>query len=118
MTEIELNKMIDELITESWQEHQCRKARIRRQRYNRVHKTDILLQIINYGGYAPHRGYIDYGYEGKTLLHSGEHIKYPKNSNCQRWLKELTSRRMRNCRDVPRKGNYHRRLVDYWWTLY
>ena len=119
MNETELNKMIDELITnESWQEHQDRKARTRRNRRNRIHKTDRLFRIINYGGYAPHRGYIDDDYEGKTLLHSGKYIKYPKNSNCQKWLKELTSRRMRNCPDVPRKGNYHRRLLDYWWILY
>mgnify|MGYP006970879561 CR=1 FL=1 len=77
-----------------------------------------LLRIINYGGYAPHRGYIDWGFSGRTLLHTGKYIKYPKNSNCQRWIKRETSRRIRRCRDVPAKGNYYRRLFDYWWTLY
>ena len=51
-------------------------------------KADRLLRIINYGGYAPHRGYIDWGFCGRTLLHTGKYIKYPKNSNCQRWIKE------------------------------
>ena len=75
-------------------------------------------EIINYGGYAPHRGYIDWGFSGRTLLHTGKYIKYPKNSNCQRWIKRETSLRIRRCRDVPAKGNYYRRLFDYWWTLY
>ena len=48
----------------------------------------------------------------------GKYIKYPKNSNCQRWMKRETSRKSRNCQDLPRKGNYYRRLFDYWWTLY
>ena len=65
-----------------------------------------------------HAGYIDYGFEGNTLLHSGKYIKYPKNSNCQRWMKQETSRKFRNCQDLPRKGNYYRCLFDYWWTLY
>lgn len=68
--------------------------------------------------YAPHRGYIDWGFSGRTLLHTGKYIKYPKNSNCQRWIKRETSLRIRRCRDVPAKGNYYRRLFDYWWTLY
>ena len=68
--------------------------------------------------YVPHACYIDYGFDGNTLLHSGKYIKYPKNSNCQRWMKRETSRKFRNCQDLPRKGNYYRRLFDYWWTLY
>ena len=71
-------------------------------------KADYLIKIEN----------IDYGFDGDTLLHSGKYIKYPKNSNCQRWMKRETSRKFRNCQDLPRKGNYYRRLFDYWWTLY
>ena len=53
-----------------------------------------------------------------TKLPAGKYIKYPKNSNCQRWIKRETSRRFRNCEELPRKGNYYRRLFDYWWTMY
>ncbi len=98
--------------------HQKEKERVRLQRIRDVRKSDRLLRIINYGGYAPHRGYIDWGYDGSTLLHSGKYIKYAKNSGCQRWMKEKASRRIRNCRDIAAKGNYYRRLFDYWWTLY
>ena len=87
-------------------------------RMMRIRKNDQLMRITNFGGYAPHRGYIDWGFNGKTLYHSGKYIKYPKNSNCQRWIKKETSRRIRNCRSIPVKGNYYRRIFDYWWTLY
>ena len=36
----------------------------------------------------------------------------------QSFIKRETSLRIRRCRDVPAKGNYYRRLFDYWWTLY
>ena len=119
MTETELNERITE-ITENdtaTERQELREKRAMR-RYTQVQKTDRLLRIINSGGYAPHRGYIDWGFDGNTLLHSGKHIKYPKNSNCQRWIKRETSKRARNHRDIPIKGNYYRRLFDYWWTLY
>ena len=74
-------------------------------------------------GYIPHVGYVkqhrhSQGFDGDTLLHSSKYIMYPKNSNRQRWMKRKTSRKVRNCGDVPKKGNYYRRLFDYWWTLY
>lgn len=119
MTETALNERIAELQENDTETvHQRQKERCRLRRITGIRKTDNLLRIINYGGYAPHRGYIDWGFSGRTLLHTGKYIKYPKNSNCQRWIKRETSRRIRRCRDVPAKGNYYRRLFDYWWTLY
>lgn len=119
MTETALNERIAELReNDSEGAHQRQKARSRLRRITDIRKTDDLLRIINYGGYAPHRGYVDWGFDGKTLLHTGKYIKYPKNSNCQRWIKRATSRRIRRCKEVPVKGNYYRRLLDYWWTLY
>ena len=119
MTETALNERIVELQeNESEAAHQWQKVRRRLRRDTNIRKTDNLLRIINYGGYAPHRGYIDWGIDGKTLLHTGKYIKYPKNSNCQRWIKRETSRRIRSCRNAPAKGNFYRRLFDYWWTLY
>ena len=119
MTETALNERIAALQEiDASAVRQREKARHRLRRVSKIQKNDDLLLIINYGGYAPHRGYIDRGYDGLTLLHSGKYIKYPKNSNCQSWMKKQTSRRIRSCRDVPVKGNYYRRLFDYWWTLY
>ena len=82
-----------------------------------VRKNDRLLRIVT-RHYVPHAGYIDWGFDGSTLIHTGKYIKYPKNSNCQRWMKRETSRRIRNSKYAPIKGNYYRRLFDYWWTLY
>lgn len=118
MTETELSVRIAELLNDSDAAHQIQKCRRRARRIESVRKNDALLRIINYGGYAPHRGYVDWGFDGRTLLHTGTYIKYPKNSNCQKWMKKETGRRVRNCHDVPAKGNYYRRLFDYWWTLY
>ena len=119
MTETVLNERIAALPeNESSEMYQQGKDRRRLRRIRKVQKTDRLLRIINYGGYAPHRGYIDWGFDGQTLLHSGKYIKYPKNSSCQRWIKRETSRRVRNCRSIPVKGNFYRRLFEYWWTLY
>ncbi len=119
MIETALREKLEALpSSEAAQERQKQAKRRRMRRITRVKKNDEVLRIINYGGYAPHRGYIDWGFDGETLLHSGKYIKYPKNSNCQRWMKRETSRRVRNCKEVPKKGNFHRRLFDYWWTLY
>jgi len=119
MTETALNERIAALQEiDASAVRQREKARHRLRRVSKIQKNDDLLLIINYGGYAPHRGYIDWGHDGLTPLHSGKYIKYPKNSNCQSWMKKQTSRRIRSCRDVPVKGNYYRRLFDYWWTLY
>lgn len=119
MTETALNERIAELReNDSEGAHQRQKARSRLRRITDIRKTDDLLRIINYGSYAPHRGYVDWGFDGKTLLHTGKYIKYPKNNNFQRWIKRATSRRIRRCKEVPVKGNYYRRLLDYWWTLY
>lgn len=119
MTETALNEKIAKLTENELSEAHLRsKGRRRLRRVRDIQKSNRLLHIINYGGYAPHRGYIDWGFDGKTLLHTGKYIKYPKNSNCQRWIKRETSRRIRSCRNAPAKGNFYRRLFDYWWTLY
>lgn len=117
MTEIELNEEIENLLTESAAGQPSRRTGSAYRREMRIRKNDSLMRIVT-RRYVPHAGYIDYGFDGDTLLHSGKYIKYPKNSNCQRWMKRETSRKSRNCQDLPRKGNYYRRLFDYWWTLY
>ena len=110
-------KREDRELTESAPVQSSRRTGSAYRREMRIRKNDALMRIV-IRRYVPHAGYIDYGFGGNTLLHSGKYIKYPKNSNCQRWMKRETSRKFRNCQDLPRKGNYYRRLFDYWWTLY
>ena len=119
MTETELSERLAELPgSEVAKERQAQADRRRMRRINRIKKNDARLRITRYGGYAPHRGYFEGEFDGNTLLHSGKYIKYPKNSNCQRWMKKATSRRTRRCKELPKKGNYYRRLYEYWWALY
>lgn len=117
MTEIELNEKIEALLIDPGPQRPARRTGTAYRREMRVRKNDALMRIIT-RSYVPHAGYIDYGFDGDTLLHSGKYIKFPKNSNCQRWIKRETSRKFRNCPDLPKKGNSYRRLFDYWWTLY
>ena len=117
MTVTELNEKIKELLTESAPQQPSRRTGPAYRREMRTRKNDALMRIVT-RKYVPHAGYIDDGFNGDTLLHSGKYIKYPKNSHCQRWIKRETSRRSRNCKSLPVKGNHYRRLFDYWWTLY
>lgn len=81
-------------------------------------KADRRLAIVQLPGYVPRRGYVDWSFEGRTLLHTGQYIKYPKNSRCQRWLKRVSNKKVRACPDLPRKGNGYRKVFDYQWSLY
>ena len=81
MTEIELNKKIENLLTESVPRQPSRRTGSAYRREMRIRKNDALMRIVT-RKYVPHAGYIDYGFDGDTLLHSGKYIKYPQNSNC------------------------------------
>ena len=119
MTEIELNEQLAALMENSEKElGHPRRTRRRYRRRKGQEKTDRRLAIIQLSGYAPHRGYVDWGFEGKTLLYTGKYIKYPKNSKCQRWLKRVSSKKVRACSYLPQKGNGYRKVFDYWWALY
>lgn len=114
MTESELREKIAGLVeNESSEAHLRSKNRRRLRRVRDIQKSDGLLHIINYGNHATYRRYIDWGFDGRTLLHTGKYIKYPKNSRSQSWIKLETSRRIRSCRNAPAKGNFYRRLFDY-----
>lgn len=120
MTEIELNEKLKEIEQERCNALPCQPNRRTGKAYRRqmhIKKTDDLLRIV-IRHYIPHAGYVDWDFDGQTLLHSGKYIKYPKNSHCQRWIKRETSRKFRHQLDLPHKGNTYRRLFDYWWTLY
>ena len=116
MTEMELNTRIAEL-----EEEQIKPAPPSRSwEYRRGQSTKRLIRLykIVTSSYVPHAGYVDWSFEGEHPVPSGKYIKYPKNSNCQHWIKRQTSKRMRQYKGMPVKGNHYRRLFDYWWTLY
>lgn len=120
MTETELNERIGQI--ESLRAELLEPAPLRRsgrayRREMQNRKNDLLMRIVT-RSYVPHIGYINGGFDGPTLLHSGKYIKYPQNSRCRKWIKRETGRCFRRCLNLPVKGNAYRRLFDYWWTLY
>ena len=76
-----------------------------------------LYRIVTHS-YVPHAGYTSWSYVDGQYVRSGDYIKYPKNSNRQRWCKKASNARVRKYMDLPSKGNSYRRAFDYWWTLY
>lgn len=80
-------------------------------------KKDRLMKIINRGGYNPAAGYVDWDFVDGKWQPIGKYIKYPKNSNQQRFFKRYSNKVARR-KELPTKGNGYRRHFDYWWTLY
>lgn len=119
MTETELNEQLAALLEKSEKEPDChRRTGWQYRRRKGQEKSDHRLAIVQLSGYAPHRGYVDWDFEGRTLLNTGKYIRYPKNSKCQRWLKRVSNKKVRACPNLPKNGNGYRRVFDYWWTLY
>lgn len=75
-------------------------------------------RIVTTGVYDPRVGYLRYGFVGGVWQPVSNIIHYPKTSNLQRWIKQETSAKTRHCESLPHKGNFYRRLFDYWGTMY
>ena len=94
--------------------------KIRDRNYRRAtahSKKKRLMKIISTGGYNPARGYVDWGMENGQWKPVGKHIKYPKNSQRQRFYKRYSNRAVRR-NELGQKGNGYRKHFDYWWVLY
>lgn len=118
MTEAELNEQLATLGESLDKNQTVRRTGRRYRRRKGQEKSDRRLAITQLSGYAPNRGYVDRDFEGRTLLHTGKYIKYPKNSKCQRWLKRVSGKKVRAYPSLPQKGNGYRKVFDYRWALY
>lgn len=120
MTEQELNKRIAEILGSTKNEPGCGRRSGRQYRRTQcVRHSDHLLFLIQHSRYAPNMGYIKGDYERlRALLHSGLHVQYMKSSNCQRYLKRRSNRKVRKYFGLSKKGNQYRKVFEYWWTLY
>ena len=103
-------------------EVKCRKANPRKtgsayRRMMKKQKKDRLMEIITRGRHNSAAGYVDCDFVDGEWKPVGKYIKYPRNSNKQRFFKRYSSKRVRR-RDLPFKGNGYRRYCDYWWALY
>lgn len=74
--------------------------------------------IIKTCGYHPPAGWLDYEWVGGVYTDIGTHIKYPRDSNAQRFLKRESNKKVRRYKGDIHKGNSYRKLFDYWWELY
>ncbi len=81
-------------------------------------KNKRLMKIVNMGnGYNISAGYVDWALVDGEYVPVGKYIKYPKNSNKQKYFKRYSNHIARK-KEVPVKGNGYRKHFDYWWTLY
>lgn len=88
-------------------------------RRNRTrHKDKRKRKIIATCGYKPTIGYVDYDLVDGKWIEVGNHIKYPKNSNAQKYLKRISNKKVRKFRGDISSGNAYRRIFDYRWELY
>lgn len=105
--------MLDDDYQKQTDYHRSRAYRreMKRKKYKRLRK-------IVTSSYVPHVGFVEWELVDDHLVPVGKYIKYPKNSNKERWIKRETSRKARKYNHFPTKGNKYRRLFDFWWTLY
>ena len=110
MTSAELNKQIEvserqraELLL---QQPKRRTGRAYRRMVSK-HKFNRLYRIVT-SSYVPHAGYTSWSYVDGRHVPTGAYIKYPKNSNRQRWCKKASNARVRKYMDLPNKGNSYR----------
>jgi len=85
-------------------------------RYMNAVKDKRLRKILNYG-YIPHAGWVEHDFVDGEHVCVGRYIKYPRNSNAQRFLKRYSNRIVRKS-PISRKGAGYKKLFDYWWSLY
>lgn len=79
-------------------------------------KRNKRMKIISHG-YKPTAGYVDWDMINGEWVPVGTYIKYPKNSNMQKFFKRYSNRINRR-KEIPVKGNGYRKNFDYWRTLY
>lgn len=88
--------------------------------YKEKHKK---ICTIN-NSYDPSRGWIKDSIKvnGKWIdvPEEKQYVKYPKNSNMQKYYKKYSNRRFRRnvLDELPAKGNHNRKYTEYWWILW
>lgn len=91
-------------------------GRVYRREMKIKHRKE-LMQIIRNCGYNPSVGYTDWDWADGVWQPVGTHIKYPKNSNPQKYWKRHSNKILRQRKEIYR-GNQYRKCFDYRWTLY
>ena len=58
-----------------------------------------------------------YGYRKSLGTYENGHIKYSRNSTCQKFCRNQTSRKIRQFKGEIPNGGAYRRFYDYWWNI-
>ena len=102
------------VVTKSWRRNSGRAYR----RLQKEKKIKERCTVIARHGYHPTIGYIKYDFIDGVWQQTGNHIKYPKNSNAQRFLKRKSNRAVRRYKGEIPNGNFYRKIEEYWWALF
>lgn len=89
-------------------------GRAYRRRMNYL-KRKRLMEIVK-GGYN-RSFYTNWEYIDGSFHRIDDYIRYPKNSNRKRFLKNCSNRKVRREQGALTKGNQYRKVFDYWWEL-
>ena len=80
-------------------------------------KERRLREIITHRHSGPLVGYIRFEWNDGVRQPAGDYIRYPKNSNIQKYLKRQSKRKVR--RSEPFKnGNSYRKCIEYKWQFW
>ena len=91
-----------------------RRYEYRRNRKKR--KFERLKQLNNRGYYSRTIGHLDWKLVDGEIVLVGKYLKYPKNTNQQRFFKRYSNKKVRRQKNLPTKGNGYRRQFDYAWV--
>ena len=80
-------------------------------------KDRKIRKIIAHRHSGPLVGYIPHEWIDDMRLPKGDYIRYPKNSNIQKYLKRQSRRKVR--RSEPfQNGNSYRKCIEYKWQFW
>ena len=74
-----------------------------------------LMEIVTRNRANQRAGYIECIWEKGVNKVVGKYIKYPKNSNLQKYLKRQSRRLIRRTSETFSNGNSYRKCMEYKW---
>ena len=86
-------------------------------RYMQSKKDRRLRKIINEYHRRPTVGYITHAWIDGVWQPVGDYIRFPKNSNIQKYLKRQSRRKVRRS-DTFQNGNSYRKCMEYKWQFW
>ena len=82
-----------------------------------VKKERKLRKIISYFHGGARVGHVTHAWVDGVWQPVGDHIRFPKNSNIQKYLKRQTKRKVRRSEQFQ-NGNSYRKCIEYQWQFW